>query len=473
MSTAPATPELLLAPLNGTLAPAQNHRAKEGDFSLARRRWQEGTVYLRSSQRLPDAWWGRFVETVETDAGPVRVQRNVRLGEAGSGEGKLTKPLAKRALREHVDVANNYQPQAVKVQQMGKGATPFSVFAARWQQEVLIHKKASTASAVKSHINTLLLPTFGKLAMGDVDSERVQAFLNWIAGKMSPKSTKNVWTTLRIMWNSAVAWKYGTGELRVELPKARRLRMRCYSVEEVKQLLVNSGGAERAFFWLAAETGARVGELIALRVSDANLDSLFVEISKALWCGTEDAPKTEAGNRSICISSRLGAALKEHLAGRTEGYLFQTSAGSPWDASNIMVRKLNTLLTRLEIPKIDPKLLTKIIGKDRTIDQATRSEKRAASLGVHSFRHTNATAMDSLGIPQQIRKQRLGHSGNGVTEGYTHTFTQDERAAAEKLGELFGTGWPEKKTGKLIPFPNLSQTQQEPAEENQQAFANH
>jgi hypothetical protein len=29
--------------------------------------------------------------------------------------------------------------------------------------------------------------------------------------------------------------------------------------------------------------------------------------------------------------------------------------------------------------------------------------------------------MDSLGIPQQIRKQRLGHSSNGVIEGYMHT----------------------------------------------------
>jgi len=161
------------------------------------------------------------------------------------------------------------------------------------------------------------------------------------------------------------------------------------------------------------------------------------------------------------------------LADRTDGHLFQTSTGNPWDASNIMVRKLNTLLSRLEIPKVDPKLLTKIIGKDRTVEQATRSEKRAASLGLHSFRHTNATAMDSLGIPQQIRKQRLGHSGNGVTEGYTHTFTQDERAAADKLGELFGTGWPEKRTGKLISFPNLSQKKQEPAEVSQQAFANH
>jgi len=115
------------------------------------------------------------------------------------------------------------------------------------------------------------------------------------------------------------------------------------------------------------------------------------------------------------------------------------------------------LLERLEIPKVDPKLLAKIVGKDRTIEQATRSEKRAASLGLHSLRHTNATAMDSLSTPQQIRKQRLGHSGNSVTENYTHTFTQDEREAAEKLGQLFDTGGPEIDKGKVISFPNLSQ----------------
>lgn len=101
------------------------------------------------------------------------------------------------------------------------------------------------------------------------------------------------------------------------------------------------------------------------------------------------------------------------------------------------------LLERLQIPKIDPKLLAKFVGRDRTIEQATLSEKRHASLGLHSFRHTNATAMDSLGIALSVRKQRIGHSAGTVTELYTHTFTQDERAAAEKLGELFGTGWPE------------------------------
>ena len=137
---------------------------------MARRRWQEGTVYLRKNKKLPDAWWGRYVETVETVTGTQRIQRNVLLGESRL----FTKPLAKRALRDHVDKANNYQPVAVKFQTMGKAATPFSVFAQRWQDEVLIHKKASTTATMKGHINNLLIPAFGKLAVGDVGSERVQ-----------------------------------------------------------------------------------------------------------------------------------------------------------------------------------------------------------------------------------------------------------------------------------------------------------
>ncbi len=188
-----------------------------------------------------------------------------------------------------------------------------------------------------------------------------------------------------------------------------------------------------------------------------NCAKVIRTVSKAIWNGEEHNPKTEAGFGSVCISSRLGAHLAAYLGDRTEGYLFQTAAGNPWGASNVLERKLNTLLDRLKIPKIDPMLLGKIVGKDRIVEQATRSEKRAASLGLHSFRHTSATAMDSLAIPQQLRKPRLGRSGNSATENYTHTFTKDEQEAAEKLGELFGTGWPERDEGKVISFPSLSQ----------------
>jgi len=106
--------------------------------------------------------------------------------------------------------------------------------------------------------------------------------------------------------------------------KAAENRRRCpvnYAVQEVKRILAHTNGAERVFFWLAAETGLRAGELIALRVSDVDVEKLAVEVSKAIWNGSEDNPKTEAAFRSICISSRLGSQVKEYLADRV-GRLF-------------------------------------------------------------------------------------------------------------------------------------------------------
>jgi integrase len=144
-----------------------------------------------------------------------------------------------------------------------------------------------------------------------------------------------------------------------------------YAAQQVKRVLAHTEGAERAFFWLAAETGLRAGELIALRVSDVDVEKPAVEVSKAIWNGSEGNPEAEAAFRSICISPRLGSQVKEYLADRVDGYLFLTSSGIPRDASNVLERKLNTLLERLEIPQKDIKLLAKFVGKDRTIEQAT------------------------------------------------------------------------------------------------------
>lgn len=110
------------------------------------------------------------------------------------------------------------------------------------------------------------------------------------------------------MWNSAVAWNYVIGELRVELPKSRKLRMRCYTIDEIRRILSNATGAERMFYWLAAETGLRAGELVAFRVSDVDVANLTVEVSKAIWHGTEHNPKTEASfqacHRALVLISR-------------------------------------------------------------------------------------------------------------------------------------------------------------------------
>jgi len=89
--------------------------------------------------------------------------------------------------------------------------------------------------------------------------------------------------------------------------------------------------------------------------SASDVEKLSVEVTKAIWNGSEDNPKTEAAFRSVCISLRLGSQVKEYLAGRTDGYLFQTSSGNPWGTSNALERKLNTVVLRKNsMDGIDP-----------------------------------------------------------------------------------------------------------------------
>ena len=59
-----------------------------------------------------------------------------------------------------------------------------------------------------------------------------------------------------------------------------------------------------------------------------------------------------------------------------------------------------------------------------------------------------------------------------MTENCTHTFAKGEREAARKLGELFGTDWPEIAEEKFISIPNLSQSQEGLPDATREAFVN-
>ena len=116
-------------------------------------------------------------------------------------------------------------------------------------------------------------------------------------------------------------------------------------------MLAAARGADQALLARRRDRAA-CGELIALPSTTLILRA-SPEVSKAIWNGEEHDPKTEAGHRNICISFRLAAHLASVPLLPQGRVLFPTAAGNPWDASNVLEHKLNTLLDRLSIPKID------------------------------------------------------------------------------------------------------------------------
>jgi integrase len=404
------------------LAEAQQNGGREAS-KLARRRYQHGSLRLVGKRERK--WEGRWLEDELQPEGSIRrVHRSEILGTLRE---MPTKRLALRELEARLQVVNSPTYRA-------RPSATFAQFATRWETTILSQHKPSTQATIRGHLKKYLVPAFGEFAVRDVGPERVQQF---IAGlRVNPKTVRNMFVTLQMMWKSARAWGYVTHDALegVVLPKRRRPQQFFFTVEEVQRILAAADEPYHTFYWLAAETGMRAGELCGLRVDDLELERCLVHIRQSAWHGKLQDPKTENAVRAFALSPRLGVHLAEHMRGwrpNERRLLFATRNGTPWDANLLVKRKLRPLLRSLGIER----------G------------------GLHAFRHANSSLMDRLGAPLKVRQQRLGHSDPRLTLGvYTHVASEDDARIAERLGELLGG----------IPCRSLPELQKEGAAPNRQ-----
>jgi integrase len=109
------------------------------------------------------------------------------------------------------------------------------------------------------------------------------------------------------------------------------------------------------------------------------------------------------GNRTVNIEPALAEMLRQHLAGRKSGRVFQTQNGTPFSKDNVR-RKLVSVLDRLGL-------------------------KRG---GLHAFRHGRVSVLQENGVPGDLVKEWIGHSSLRTTSRYTHMRPEfRERVAAE------------------------------------------
>jgi len=394
----------------------------QGSESLARRRYQKGSLYLRKGKHRR-VWVGRWLEDVIENGQVRRVHRKEVLGTLKDFP---TEKLARRELDARIAAVNsvNYRPRP---------AATFAEFASRWESTVLTQHKPSTQATIRSQIRKYLTPFFGPYQMRATQTEDLQRFLSGVKGS-SPKTVRNLFTTFQMMWKSARAWGYVANDVTfgIVLPKKRRARNSFFTLAEV-QRIISTGDfcvwpragtrtvlikpePQRTFYWIAAETGLRAGELCGLRVCDLDLQAGRLDVRQSVWRGRVQTPKTENAYRTLALSSELVEHLRDFvfkLIPNERGLLFATRNGTPWDANLLVKRRLHPLLSALGI----------------------------ASGGLHAFRHANASLMDRLKVPVKVRQERLGHSDPRMTLGvYTHVASEDDLRIASQLGKAISGG---------------------------------
>lgn len=153
-------------------------------------------------------------------------------------------------------------------------------------------------------------------------------------------------------------------------------------------------------------SGLRIGEAIALTLSDIDLTQRTITVNKTYVissgkAGRTASPKTYKSNRTIFIQDELLKMLTAYKTWRLE-YMFRNGINSELlffggDGGFISYQYYWRYLKRCT---------RKVTGK---------------SLSPHALRHTHASLLFESGMPIEAISERLGHEDNRITkEIYTH-----------------------------------------------------
>jgi integrase len=176
---------------------------------------------------------------------------------------------------------------------------------------------------------------------------------------------------------------------------------------------------------LAAATGARRGELVALRWSDIDLDEGTVRFVQAI--------STDVGSRRIATTTKTGRTKTLALDEGAVGQLRQWRAEIAGEALHAGVR-LRWVFPAPTDPREPwaPAHVTQAWARHR-------EDIGLPDVRFHDLRHLHATELMAAGIDVNTVAARLGHSSPKMTlDVYGHASPARDRAAAEVIRRLRG-----------------------------------
>jgi len=174
---------------------------------------------------------------------------------------------------------------------------------------------------------------------------------------------------------------------------------------------------------LALGTGARRGELLALRWRDINLNTGRMTIERSLEQSGEfgvrsKAPKTKNGKRTISLPDHIVAGLGQHWREQQEQRLALGLGRAPDDAP---------VLAAPDGAPLSPDTVSK------------QWERAATGVTLHSLRHTHASTLLANGVDVLTVSRRLGHATPTITLSvYAHLIHGSDEKAAAVAGAAFG-----------------------------------
>lgn len=355
--------------------------------------------------------------------------------EKGMTEKQIQKQLQKIALEFEAQCKNG----GVSTSNM-----KLAEFCSQYLQIMKNTLSPSTYEFYSRNIDDCVLPALGNLKLKDIKPAHIQQYINQLTDlqkrtrgqeqpedeKISPSTVRRYLTVVQSIFKQAV--KLGlildnpAKTERLTMPKALQPKIDIFTKQEAAKILTcleKEPLQFQALIQLAIFTGARRGELVALKFSDIDFENMKITIERAAiklkGQKTQVKPPKDYEVRTITVNPAC-ISLIEELHREKEREVIRI--GSQWHNEGWLFSTWNGEIMNPQTPTAQ---FSKFLAKN---DLPHRK--------FHALRHTSATLLLYSGINIKQVQSRLGHGDIETTNKYLHCIEEADSEAAKALETL-------------------------------------
>lgn len=267
-------------------------------------------------------------------------------------------------------------------------------------------------------------PHVGPIRLSQLQPEHIQKLYSHLIAKGLRRGAFHAHQTLHRALKLAVLWNWlpDNPADRVVKPSYQAERKEVWTQEDLSRFLEATEGHWLQPLWVVGiSTGARIGELLALRWDNVDLLSGVLSIRRSVqrihreW--VETTCKTKAGQRSITLPGEAVEALRRQ---RVIQARLRLKAGSQWQDQGLVFSGEKGQPMHQSVVQHAIKRTCQKIG--------------VKPLSPHGLRHLHASLLLAKGLPITAVSQRLGHANAAITMAvYAHALKSHDDEAARAI----------------------------------------
>lgn len=314
----------------------------------------------------------------------------------------------------------------------GRTAANFKQLSDQWLALVTNDLSPTTVHRYKNLLKNRILPALGDRSLSSIRTNDLDRLYLGLVNEigLAPATVRQIHAIIRRAFRQAVFWGWiaTNPAINATPPRIAKSMPSPPDVSQVGAILQRAAESDpelSRFLHLAATTGARRGEVCALRWKnvDPNMRTLTVEHSIIDLPGglVEKDTKTHISRRMALDSGTIDVLEEQRAAMTTRA----SAAGLSLSPQSFIFSN-------------EPDALTPWVPGSVT----KRFQKLRDSLGyqnmrLHDLRHFTATRLIAAGVPVRTVSGRLGHADPSTTlSAYAHFVEASDQIAANVMGDL-------------------------------------